>query len=75
MFWKLLVERCIRAALASGLAVIATAAAAPDFSVPKAKAALVAAGAAAISAVITLVSQAVGDPTSTSFLKGAPGTD
>jgi hypothetical protein len=74
MFYRLLIERCIRSACGAFFASLA-AGAATVMSVPTAKAALIAAGAAAVSAVITIISQAFGDPTSTSFLKNAPGAD
>jgi len=71
MFTKLLLERAIRAALAAFLSTLAMAASNPNLSVPTAKAALIAGGAAAFSAVVTLISRVVGDPTSTSFFKDA----
>jgi hypothetical protein len=73
VFYRLLIERAVRSALAAFLAVVSAAAASPNLSVPTAKAALISGVAAAVSAVITVLSQFVGDPTSTSFLPGAPG--
>lgn len=75
MFYRLLIERAARSALAAFLATVSAAAASPNLSVPTAKAALIAGAAAAVSAAITVLSRAVGDPTSTSFLPGAPGSD
>ena len=71
MFYKLLIERAIRSALAAFLSTVAIAASNPDLSVATGRAALIAGGAAAVSAVVTILSQFVGDPTSTSFLKDA----
>ncbi|CAB4169699.1 hypothetical protein UFOVP1305_35 [uncultured Caudovirales phage] len=74
MFYRLLIERALRSAFASFTAVIATALLSSDLSVSTIRATLIAAGAAAVSAVITMLSQFVGDPTSTSFFKSAPGS-
>jgi hypothetical protein len=74
VFYRLLAERAIRAALAAFLSTIAAAAASPNLSIATGKAAIIAGGAAAVSAVVTLLSQVIGDPTSGSFLPTAPGS-
>ena len=75
MFYKLLIERALRSALAAFLSTLAIVASSPNVSLATTKAGFIAAGAAAVSAVVTLLSQAVGDPTSTSFLRKASGAD
>lgn len=74
LFVKMLIERSVRAALAAFAGVVSVAAANPNVSVPTIKAAAVAGVAAAVSAVITVISQAVGDPSSGSFISSAPPT-
>lgn len=72
LYVKVLVERCARAALAAFAGSVAIAATNPNVSVPTIKAALIGAVAAAVSAVITTVSQAFGQPNSGSFVPSAP---
>lgn len=67
VFLKLLLERCARAAAAAAISVTVTGLASPDFDPSRTKTVLIAAGAAAVSAVLSIVSQFVGDPESTSF--------
>ena len=69
MFYRLLVERALRSALAAFLSTLAIVASSPNVSLATTKAGFIAAGAAAVSAVVTLLSQFVGDPSSTSFLR------
>lgn len=69
MLMRQLVERCIRAFIAGSTAAIAASAATTDISAGGVKALLVGAGAAGVSAVMTLVSQFFGDPNSGSFVK------
>ena len=64
---KLLLERAARAFIAAATAAMAAGAATTNFSVPSVKALLVGAGAAGVSAVMTLLSRQFGDPGSTSF--------
>lgn len=66
-YTKLLIERAARAFVAASTAALAAGAATTDFSVPGIKALLVGAGAAGVSAVMTLISRSFGDPGSTSF--------
>lgn len=68
MFGRLLLERAVRAFVAGAAAAVAAGIAMTDFSVPSLKALAVGAGAAGVSAVLSLVSQFVGDPNSTSFV-------
>jgi len=74
MFARLLLERAVRAFIAGAAAALSVGATSASFSVPGLKALLIGAGAAGVSAVMSLLSQAIGDPTSTSFLPGAPGS-
>lgn len=67
MFARLLAERAVRAFIAGATAAFAAGVASSDFSVPSLKAVLVGAGAAGVSAVMSLLSQFFGDPNSTSF--------
>jgi hypothetical protein len=69
MFTKLLLERMARSFTASFLAVLAAGAVNADTSVPALKALVVGAIASGISACISMISQFVGDPGSTSFVK------
>lgn len=69
VFGKLLLERCLRAFAAAALATLATGVQSADLSVQGGKALIVGAIASGISACITLVTQFVGDPNSTSFTK------
>lgn len=69
MFSRLLLERCLRAAIAAALATIATQLASSDVSVPSVRTLTIAIGAAGISALMSVLSQVVGDPNSTSFTK------
>jgi len=69
MFSKLLVERMIRSFLAAAGATLLAGLQNPDLSTQAVKALAVATIASGISACITLVTQLVGDPDSTSFLK------
>jgi malic enzyme len=68
IFRRLLAERAVRAFIGASLAAVAAGMAMTDFSVPSIKALLIGAGAAGVSAVLSLVSQFVGDPNSTSLL-------
>lgn len=69
MFGKLLLERCVRAFAAAALATLAAGITNADLSVQGSKALLVGAIASGVSACITLLTQFVGDPNSTSFTK------
>jgi hypothetical protein len=69
IFLKLLLERCVRAFVAAAAATLAAGVTNADLSVNGVKALAVGAIASGISACITLVSQFVGDPNSTSFTK------
>lgn len=69
MFTKLLLERMARSFTASVLAVLAAGVVNADVSVPALKALVVGAIASGVSACITMISQFVGDPDSTSFIK------
>jgi malic enzyme len=69
MFVRLLAERCVRAFVAGAAAAIAASAATTDISAGGLKALVVGAGAAGVSAVMSLISKWFGgDPDSTSFL-------
>ena len=68
MFGRLLAERAVRAFIGAAAAAVAAGIAMTDFSVPSLKALAIGAGAAGVSAVLSLVSQFVGDPNSTSFV-------
>jgi len=67
MFSRLLLERCLRAAIAAGLAATVTQLASSDVSLPSVRTFTIAIGAAGISALLSVLSQVVGDPNSTSF--------
>jgi len=69
MFSRLLLERCLRAAIAAGLAATVTQLASSDVSLPSVRTFTIAIGAAGISALLSVLSQVVGDPNSTSFTK------
>jgi hypothetical protein len=69
IFGKLLLERCIRSFIAASAATLAAGITNADLSVNGVKALAVGAIASGISACITLVSQFIGDPNSTSFTK------
>ena len=69
MFTKLLLERMARSFTAALLATLAAGAVNADVSVPALKALVVGAIASGVSACISMVSQFVGDPDSTSFIK------
>jgi hypothetical protein len=69
MFGKLLVERMLRSAAAAILATLAAGVVNADTSVPALKALVVGAIASGVSACISMISQFVGDPDSTSFIK------
>ena len=69
MFTKLLLERMARSFLASVLAVLAAGAVNADTSIPALTALVVGAIASGVSACISMISQFVGDPDSTSFIK------
>lgn len=69
VFLKLLLERCVRAGAAAAIGVTITRLASPDFDPSSAKTIAIAAGAAAVSAVLSILSQFVGDPESTSFTR------
>ena len=69
VFGKLLLERCARAFAAAALATLAAGVQSADFSVQGGKALVVGAIASGVSACISLVTQFVGDPNSTSFTK------
>lgn len=69
MFVRLLLERCARAFVAGATASFAAGMASTDFSVTSLRAVAIGAGAAGVSAVMSIVSQWFGnDPASTSFL-------
>lgn len=69
MFVRLLLERCVRAFAAAALATLAAGVTTADFSVQGGKALIVGAIASGVSACISLLTQFVGDPNSTSFTK------
>ena len=69
MFTKLLLERMARSFTAALLATLAAGAVNADVSVPALKALVVGAIASGVSACISMISQFVGDPDSTSFIK------
>jgi len=69
VFGKLLLERCARAFAAAALATLAAGVQSADFSVQGGKALIVGAIASGVSACISLLTQFVGDPNSTSFTK------
>jgi len=69
VFGKLLLERCLRAGAAAFLATLAAGIQSADLSVQGGKALIVGAIASGVSACISLVTQFVGDPNSTSFTK------
>ena len=69
MFTKLLLERMARSFTAALLATLAAGAVNADTSIPALKALVVGAIASGVSACISMISQFVGDPDSTSFIK------
>ena len=69
MFTKLLLERMARAFIAAATATLAAGAVNADVSIPALKALVVGAIASGVSACISMISQFVGDPDSTSFIK------
>jgi len=69
MFTKLLLERMVRAFIAAATATLAAGAVNADTSISALKALVVGAIASGISACISMISQFVGDPDSTSFVK------
>jgi hypothetical protein len=69
MFWKLLVERCARAAVAAAIGVTSTQLAAGTFDGATLRTLAISAIAAGVSAVLSLLSRLIGDPASTSFSK------
>jgi|GEM_PF-2048365 len=69
VFGKLLLERCVRAFAAAFLATLAAGIQSADLSVQGGKALIVGAIASGVSACISLITQFVGDPNSTSFTK------
>ena len=69
MFIRLLAERCVRAFVAGATAAFGAGMASTDFSVTSLRAVAIGAGAAGVSAVMSLISKWFGgDPGSTSFL-------
>lgn len=68
-FLRLAVERCIRAFVAAAGAQVAAGLVNPTLSADAWRTLAVGAGAAGISAVMSLLSQWVGDPNSTSFTR------
>ena len=69
-FQSLLLERCARAAAAAAIGVISmNLGSGGDFTVTRLQTLGIAAGAAAVSAILSILSQFVGDPESTSFTK------
>lgn len=66
-FLRLMIERCVRAGLAAAIAVLASGMVNPNLSVDGFRTLAVGAFAAGVSAVMSIVSQWVGDPNSTSF--------
>lgn len=69
MFGKLMIERMLRAALAAMAAYVSVGIASTPATSAGVKALGVGAFAAGVSAVMTMLSQLVGDPNSTSFTK------
>ena len=69
MFTKRLLERMARAFIAASCATVAQGVVNADTSIPALKALIVGAIASGISACISMISQFVGDPDSTSFVK------
>jgi hypothetical protein len=69
IFIPLLLERCARAFFAAALSTLAAGMAVNDFTVSGLRALAVGAGAAGISACLSLISQITGDANSTSFTK------
>jgi hypothetical protein len=69
MFGKLLLERMVRSAAGAFFATLAVGVVNADTSIPALKALVVGAIASGVSACISMVSQFVGDPDSTSFIK------
>lgn len=69
VFGKLLLERAVRAGISAALATLSAGLVNPDLSIQGWKALIVGAIASGVSACITLLSQFVGDPNSTSFTK------
>lgn len=68
-FAALLLERCARAGAAAAIGAISTQLAVSDLNLTAIKTIAIAAGAAAVSAILSVLSQFVGDPESTSFTK------
>lgn len=68
-FIPLMLERCLRAFFAAGLASASAGLAVNDMTVSGLRALAIGAGAAGISACLSLISQVTGDPNSTSFTK------
>ena len=71
MFGKLLLERAVRAAIAAMCAYLSVGVSTASLSGSGLKALGVGAIGAAVSAVMSMVSQLVGDPNSTSFTQAA----
>jgi hypothetical protein len=68
-FLRLMIERCIRAFIAAAGAAAAAGLVNPSLSADGLRTLAVGAGAAGISAVMSILSQWIGDPNSTSFTK------
>lgn len=71
LFTKLLLERCVRAFAAAAIGVLSIQLANGDVTIDAARTIGVAAIAAGVSAVFSVISQAIGDPASTSFTKAS----
>ncbi len=69
VFVKRLLERSVRAFVAAATAAVAAGVASSNLSMPSIKAILIGAGAAGVSAVMTVLSKYTGDPTSGSFVE------
>jgi hypothetical protein len=69
IFPRLLLERCVRAAVAAAIGAISTQLLTGSLGLTSTRTLGIAAGAAAMSAVMSILSQVIGDPNSTSFTK------
>jgi len=69
VFQKLLFERMVRAFIAASTATLSVGIASAEWSSNSLRALCVGAGAAGVSAVMSMLSQRFGDPESTSFTK------
>lgn len=71
-FFKSLIERAVRAALASGLVTLSAQLPSTNFTTASIRSLTIAVGTAMISAIFTAFSTIIGDPNSGSFIKDAP---